>query len=316
MTEEDIVQPGLIGIGDSPSDFQFGADLELPKPRMTYWDKQLQYYQPEISKVSCTIHGAFGCVSDLIGYNFTMEQRKEMWAEALRRGADPNVGWYLRSAVDLVREYATRYTGIALMSFKVALLEPSFVNAINAGYTVNMGYSGNSAYNADKNDGHLEGLDFGARTYGHAVRIVKSKDAPDSVDVIVDNYLGRTTKPNTYTVPVENIKKLVLNGCFYHTGYVFVVKEDFESMNDPKAPLWATVSLEKARKAGIITDQADPYAPVELNPEDKRSRFEWVVAKVGGYRAFFHKLGLANIPEGDFNISHLAVILDRAGFLD
>lgn len=313
---ETPIEGGLIAIADKPTDFQLGAELELPTPRMTYWDKQIQTHQPDVHANSCTVHGAFGCVSDLTGYEFTLEQRKEMWNEALARGADPSVGWYMQKAVDLVRQFASRYTGIELMTFRVELLSEDFLKAIEKGYTVNVGYSGNSAYNDDRKDGHLEGTSFGARTYGHAVRMTKSKTEPGKINVVVDNYSKRTSKPNTYTVPAENIRELVLNRCFFSLGYVFVVKADFESMNDPVIPLWATSSAEKAKKAGIITDWSDPLAPVVLNEDAQKSRFEHIIAKVGGLRAFFNQLGLAKEAGDSMNISELAVVLDRGGFLD
>ena len=104
---------GIIEVGESESDWQLlGGVLDLPTPRNTFWRHHIEYHQPEVSLVSCTVHGALGCVSDLTGIAFSLAQRKEMWSEAIKRGAREGFGWSLSGAVDLVREMAEKYTGI------------------------------------------------------------------------------------------------------------------------------------------------------------------------------------------------------------
>lgn len=96
---------GVLGTGERETDYQLAAgEFELPKPRNTFWMNTNEYHQPEVSTVSCTVHGSLGALSDLAGERFTLEQRKEMWAEALRRGAKEGWGWYTARAVDLGRQ--------------------------------------------------------------------------------------------------------------------------------------------------------------------------------------------------------------------
>lgn len=300
---------GVIAVGDSETDYQLSGDFKLPKPRHSYYDNRIEYHQPEISGVSCTIHGAIGCASDLLGYTFTKEERKEMWGEALRRGADPKVGWSLKAAVDLVREYTPKYTGVEVMSFVMALNSDEFWYALDMGYTIYCGFRGNKTYNDDKNDGTLDETAFGVSTYGHAVRMIKDS-ASDMYDIIVDNYANSTTKPNRYKFKKEHLQELLRNNVFFTTGYVFVIKSDFDGMNVYKdLQPWSVKSVEKAVKKGW-----DKWGAPQT--EVTKDKFWYIIEDLGGLEAVLNKLGGLTKTLGSVSEERLAVALDRLGLLD
>jgi hypothetical protein len=92
---------------------------KVPKPSILFAQNNIEYNQNEVSKVSCPIHSSITALSSLTGYRFTLEERKELWQKALALGANPNVGWNLSSAIDLVRKYWNGKQKQQVLSFRV-----------------------------------------------------------------------------------------------------------------------------------------------------------------------------------------------------
>lgn len=187
------------------TDYKLG---EFPKAPNSY--SGVMYNQADVAKYSCSIHGAMGAYTDQTGYVFTLDERKALWAKALALGAKENIGWYLADAVDLIRHFKNDTTTV-----RVNLIEQGMA-ALDAGYSLVVGFRGNKEYNADKNDGSLDNLTFGEGTYGHIVRMTKDKD----LIRVVDNYKG--SKNETYTIDPKNLGKLVLNRVFFTSAYLFI----------------------------------------------------------------------------------------------
>lgn len=302
---------GLTGVGDLETDYQLGGELTLPKPRFTFYDKEIQYHQPDVAKNSCSVHGAMGTVSDLTNYEYSLNERKHIWDEALENGATNEVGWSLRGATDLVRGvWNGRFPEDQLVTFRIRLNSQECLNAIESGYTVYCGYRGNSTYNKDfKEDGVLDSITFGASTYGHAVRMVQDKHDKDSMNAIVDNY-NKSSRPNIYTFKKEHLRDLVANGVFFSSGYLFVSKVDFDTMNVyEKLQPWSVKSVEKAIKKGW--DKWDE--PERIVTKDK---FWFIIEDLGGLEAVLFKLGGLTKLQGGTSEERLAVALDRLGLLD
>lgn len=220
---EDPQYMGIIAERTQPTDW-LGAEIDIPSaPKGTQSFKKngsIQYDQRLVNGFSCTLHASLGAYSDLTGYKFTLEERKAMWDEAVALGANPNLGWYVDAAVDLVRRYANKNLPVKVSTYRVSLDADDFWLALAMGYSVVTGFRGNAQYNEDKADLILDGLKFFKSTYGHCVRIAYS--VGDSADQIIDNYLG--SKTNIYKVPSDNWEKLVDNGVFFRFGYIFLLK--------------------------------------------------------------------------------------------
>jgi hypothetical protein len=284
---------GVIGEESKESDYQIGSGLEIPRAGMKFQDKQIQYNQKDVSGVSCTLHGAIGAFSDLTGYVFPLDERKALWEEALKLGADPEIGWYTNRAVDLVRKHVNKDQK-KVSTFRVSVGSEQFFMALRLGYSVVVSHRGNSKYNDDKNDGILEGLEFGNTTYGHCLRI--SYSVGDEFELLVNNYVSHPgTYKNIYKVPSDHLKKLVANNVFFPSGYIFT--EDFahQMIHKDNVPIWATVSWEKALKKGIIDASSEP------------------LTEIGDY--FIEKTlfdcGILNKKEGGITLARWVVALDR-----
>jgi len=250
---------GVIAEEETEDVYRLGGEiLNLPKAKHTYLDLQTQYNQNNGGRSSCTLYGSMGSVSDLTGRMWSGKEQKSVYAQAVTAGLKPEIGWYINRAVDLIRKNYFRIWNQELLSFNVGIGSDAFFDALDKGYTVVMGYSGNKEYNIDFKDGVLDETSFGVGTYGHCVRMTKSDT--DLYEMIVDNYLGQ--RINTYKIKRNNLDELVKNRVFFRTGYIFVLKEDFEKVNKmsdffSKVPLWGLVAVEEAIKEGIITLDSD-----------------------------------------------------------
>jgi len=214
---------GIIAEREPKQDW-LGSEISIPRaPLGTQSFKKngsIQYSQDEVSPVSCTLHGAMGAYSDLTGYKFTLEQRNEIWGLAVKAGADPDVGWWIDSAVNLVRNWVNEHLLFKVKTYRIELDSEDFWMALAMGYSVVSGFRGNAAMLKDRTDGILDGLTFGKTYWGHCLRVAYS--VGDAEDLVIDNY--PSGKYNTFKVPMENWRKLVENGIFFNSGYIFLKK--------------------------------------------------------------------------------------------
>jgi len=126
-----------------------------------------------------------------MGVEVSKEERKELVELAIAQGLDPDYGWYLHKAVDLVRNYMKR-KGYQVQTFQIKMdseIEP----LLTKNYSIVTGYGGNKAYNEDRSskptadEGYiLNGSNFGDETYHHAIRI--KKHGKYNEKCVVDNY--------------------------------------------------------------------------------------------------------------------------------
>lgn len=201
------------------------SDVEIPRaPRGTnsfVLNGATQYNQKDVSPVSCTVHGAIGAYSDLTGYKFQLEERQEIWQEALNRGANPDKGWYILDAVALVREWVNENCDDKVDYYRTIVGTGEYGEIMRKGYSPIVGYSGNKLYNADRDDdGILNNIDFSTATYGHCIRTNYS--IGDEFDRLVDNYPYRNT--NLYLVPTSNWNDLMANNVFFKSAYIYLLK--------------------------------------------------------------------------------------------
>lgn len=286
---------GVISEEFKETDFQLGAEIDLPRASGNFEKYPIQYNQKEVSPVSCTIHGAMGAISSLTGHRFSLLDRKGLWQDAIDLGADPNLGWYTGQAVDLVRKFYNRKFNKKLTSFKVHVGSEEFFKALRLGYRIVVSYRGNSKYNADRNeDGILDGLFFGITTYGHCLTMSYSKG--DEYEIIIDNYEGQR-KFNVYKIPSANLKQLISNGIFYRSAYVFV--DEYVKEESP-VPIWALQSWKKALDKGIISQGDDPMSIVADD----------------NLEAMLIRANVFQKDEAGISLVRWIVAMDRMGLLD
>ena len=114
--------------------------MDLPIPRKTYQDTKIAHQQGEVGDNSCTVHAAMGCVTDNTGLDWTLSQRKEVWAEAKKRGADPKWGWYINKTTDLVGNRQRCILELILERLFFALDSDEAMDALDKGYSLNAGF--------------------------------------------------------------------------------------------------------------------------------------------------------------------------------
>lgn len=288
--------PGFFGIiADQPreTDYQLLAGtLDLPWAMGGFNFRRIQYDQKEINAFSCTLHGAIGALSDLTGYTFSVDERKEILGIAVSKGFDLNRGWYIANAVDVVRNFwNSKHPDQQVITFRVEVGSQEFFNALKQNYSVVFGYNGNGKYQSDFQDGKLDKTEFGKSTYGHCIRIA---DLPD-IGTAIDNYFKRLDV-NAYYLPESNIETLLRNGVFQRSGYVFVLKEHFDNHNKtmPQIPVWAIGSVNKAANKGLMH-------PADIDDQ----------MTIGKIEDDLIKLGIFNDKLGTIDEKRWAVALDR-----
>ena len=202
-----------------------GSEIDLPRtPKGTQsFEKNgsIQYDQREVDNYSCTIHGAMTAYSALTGYEFTLEERKELWEKALEQGAVPGLGWYINKAVDLVRHYVNDREDLqSVSSYRVSVNSSDFLMAMRLGYVPVTGLRYGQSYKDDRDDdGIVQNTEFTSVQYGHCLSTAYS--VGDEYDNVIDNYKPRST--NVYKVPSCNWRKLVMNRVFYSTAYIYIL---------------------------------------------------------------------------------------------
>lgn len=293
---------GLISMGETETDYQLLAgEVDLPLARHTWAENQFAYQQTKVSKSSCSVHGAFGTLSDLFGKELATEQLEKAWGLALTLGAKEGKGWYGARAVDLARDLSVEFFGEEVSSWELELGSEEYFLALEKGYSIVVSYYGNKDFKSDRNDGRLDKVSFGKATNGHCVRMAKGPKGGNSVYLIVDSYPETRPESNVYEIPMENIDDLVRNGVFGRLGYVFAIKADMDAQDLLlTVPVWATKSWAKALAKKLSVVNGDPMEVVCDSTVEKA----------------FVELGVLSKEEGNVTRARLAVALDRAGFLD
>lgn len=219
------ISSGILGEKISELDYEFAGAIDennLPKAKNSF--KKVWYNQNDVSSMSCTLHAALGAFSDLTGYEFSLQERKDLWKQALSLGASDSFGWYILDAVDLVRKYVNTLGIGKFATIRMITAGEVFKLALKQGYSIVTGYNGNESYNKDiADDGIVQSSLIGTKTYSHAIRLVDTDIiSPYEVEVR-DNYLGASWWDNDYIV--KDIITMYSSGTWFSSGYIFVYDE-------------------------------------------------------------------------------------------
>lgn len=233
----------------SEQDFKIKWDEEKVSD---FWDKKIQYNQKEVHKNSCSIHWPIWCISDLMDYEFSLSERKEIRNLALQNWASTERWRYLNDAVNLVRNrwYEKKYT--KLETRQVELNTNDMLDVLKKGYSIATWYRWNSAYNKDMiEDCILNWIDFWESTYWHCIRIFQK----DWHIYVVDNYKWREC--NYYKL--EDFNKLYLNSVYFRRWYIYLLKDN--QMTNIILPEHPSVdSFEWQRQSTVIAwEQEMPW---------------------------------------------------------
>ncbi|MDJ1180201.1 S-layer homology domain-containing protein [Roseofilum sp. BLCC_M91] len=277
MAQQQTVPYGYYAAKEAYStlDWRLGNVLEdVPVAPSNFWDRQIQYNQLDLHPMSCTLFAAAGAISDLTGYRFSLADFGQLIQEARRYGFSDTEGWYINQAVDLLRRWWNNRRE-TIVSYRVDMIGSQLGSVLGKGYSVVTGYRGSAQYNADFNaDGFLDQTSFGDLTYGHAVRMTQDRQNPSYARVMIDNYYG-VQRFNNYRVRVGDISRLVENGVFYYSGYMFATekKRMFRDVFPDGRSRWYYDALEWAVQENLISG----YQDGTFRPNQLVTRAEMVV---------------------------------------
>lgn len=224
------------------------GDGDLLPKLFTKDEIRFEYNQANAwSSVSCTIFAAMGMLSDLINYEFTEQEMKEVDELSYLRWRIRWQWWYVKNAVKLVADWYNA-SELSKQYWKVAYYRISkydddiMEDTLAKLYTIDWNHAVTDEYTKDKYDWMIDWTDFGRRTNWH------------SVDVI--NYKWQRSVKNSYKwVHKYNIywlrNKLSAITNFWDNFYVYtLVKEDnyerVKELNEFKTLLVQTISNNSA----------------------------------------------------------------------
>lgn len=248
MEEKEI---WCLWIWESITDYQLcNGDIDLLPTLYRKDEIRFEYNQwnQDWSRNSCTIFAAIWMLSDLINYEFSLAEIKEV--DELSYQDNPKYhtrtrwgGWYVKDAVDLVADWynnsklSDKYWKVAY--YRISKYDNEIIeNAIDKLYTIDWNHWLNSDYTKDKADWMIDGTKFGTVTNWH------------SVDII--NYQGQRSVKNSYKGVKNNIywlkNKLSQISNFGSYFYVYtLVKdwalEDIKRLNEFKTALQVAIEL-------------------------------------------------------------------------
>lgn len=171
---------GCLGDWAKDTDYVL-CDWESDLLPTLYQKDEIRYtynqYKNTWSYVSCTIFAAIGMLSDLINYEFSYDEIKEIDDLSYTRGRLKWHGWYVQSAVKLV---ADRYNNSKLSEtyWKVAYYRISKYSdeliewAMDKLYTLDWNLCPNSSWNKDKADWMIDGTDFWKDPNWHSIDFI------------------------------------------------------------------------------------------------------------------------------------------------
>jgi len=101
------------------SDWVFKKWVKILKPQHSYQELRKTFWQYPVSKNSCSIHGVFSMVANTFNVDFTLEERKAIWAEAKKLWASDSWGWRFSKAIKLVRKWCSENKGLEFNYFAI-----------------------------------------------------------------------------------------------------------------------------------------------------------------------------------------------------
>ena len=179
------------------------------------------------SRVSCTIFAAIWMLSDLINYEFSTAQIKEVDELSYNNPKYSHIRtkwkwWYVKYAVDLVADWynsselSKKYGKVAY--YRVSKYNTDLIEwVINKLYTIEWNQCITAEYNKDRQDWMIDWTNFWPNTNWHAIDVI--------------NYHGQRSVKNSYKGSKNNIYwlKNTLSAItnFWENFYVYtLVKED------------------------------------------------------------------------------------------
>ena len=216
------------------------GDSDLLPPLVKKDEIRYSYnqYKNKRSYVSCTIFAAVWMLSDLMNYEFSYDEIKEIDELSYTRWRIRGQWWYVQSAVKLVADRWNEKMDRKVAYYRISKYDNEIIeNVIGKLYTIDWNMHPTKEWSEDRKDWMIDGTDFGTQTSWHSVGVVK-KDWQRSVK-------------DSGSMPYYWLKnKLSAITNFWAYFYVYVPVEDnlerIKKLNEMKAKIvnWMGVNSE------------------------------------------------------------------------
>jgi hypothetical protein len=195
-------------------------------------------YKNKWSYASCTIFAAVWMLSDLMNYEFSYDEIKEIDELSYTRWRIRGQWWWVQSAVKLVADRWNEKMDRKVAYYRISKYDNEIIeDVIGKLYTIDWNLGLNSKYNEDKKDWMIDGTDFGTQTSWHSVCVV--------------NMEWQRSVKDSWSVPYYWLKnKLSAITNFWVYFYVYVPVEDklerVKKLNEIKAKIvnWMGINSE------------------------------------------------------------------------
>ena len=195
-------------------------------------------YKNKWSHASCTIFAAVWMLSDLMNYEFSYDEIKEIDELSYTRWRIRGQWWWVQSAVKLVADRWNEKMDRKVAYYRISKYDNEIIeDVIGKLYTIDWNLGLNSKYNEDKKDWMIDGTDFGTQTSWHSVCVV--------------NMEWQRSVKDSWSVPYYWLKnKLSAITNFWTYFYVYVPVEDklerVKKLNEIKAKIvnWMGINSE------------------------------------------------------------------------
>ena len=216
------------------------GDSDLLPPLVKKDEIRFSYnqYKNKWSYASCTIFAAVWMLSDLMNYEFSYDEIKEIDELSYTRWRIRGQWWWVQSAVKLVADRWNEKMDRKVAYYRISKYDNEIIeDVIGKLYTIDWNLGLNSKYNEDKKDWMIDGTDFGTQTSWHSVCVV--------------NMEWQRSVKDSWSVPYYWLKnKLSAITNFWVYFYVYVPVEDklerVKKLNEIKAKIvnWMGINSE------------------------------------------------------------------------
>ena len=239
IMEENVL--GCLGDWAENTDYVLcNWDSDLLPPLVKKDEIRFSYnqYKNKRSYVSCTIFAAVWMLSDLMNYEFSYDEIKEIDELSYERWRIRGQGWYVQSAVKLVADRWNEKMDRKVAYYRISKYDNELIeDVIGKLYTIDWNFCPTKEWNEDKKEWIIDGTDFWKTTSWHSVGVV-NKDWQRSVK-------------DSWSIPYYWLKnKLSAITNFWIYFYVYVPVEDnlerVKKLNEIKAKIvnWMGINSE------------------------------------------------------------------------
>ena len=229
------------------------------------------------SKASCTIFAAVWMLSDLMNYEFSLDEIKEIDELSYTRWRTRGRWWYVQSAVKLVADRWNEKMERKVAYYRISKYDNDIIeNCINNLYTIDWNFCPTADYINDYTaDWMLDWKDFWYDTNWHSVCVI-SKWWQRSVK---DNYKWK--KYNIYGL--KNKLSAITN--FWPYFYIYVPVgdnlEEIKRLNEFKSAL--LVAIEQNSKLRHLTNDTNDHSILHYMNEKNRKKVEDIDTELKKY---------------------------------